>query len=98
MEVRVISERSPAERPEADYVRVETWCDPEQDTVTLATIQRVVHKVRARSDGATQSVRTLVQQLPMTPDEALGFATRYAKRKKISLVLASSPKRVESAG
>lgn len=90
MEVRVIDERSSAQCSEADYVRVQTWCDPEQDTVTLATIERVVHKARVQPSGATQRVKTLVQKQPMSPDVALGLATRYAERKQIPLVLASA--------
>jgi hypothetical protein len=57
----------------------------------LATIQRVVDK----SDTAVQSkpkqyVKTLVMERPMSPDAALGFATRYAERKKIPVVYAES--------
>jgi hypothetical protein len=90
MEVRVIKERSSAVCSEADYVRVQTWCDPEQDTVTLATIERVVHKAHRKPSSAAQRVKTLVQKQPMSPDDALGFATRYAESKKIPLVLASA--------
>lgn len=95
MEVRVIDERSSAACSEADYVRVETWCDPEQDTVTLATIERVVRKARAKRKGDSQRIKTLVRQLPMSPDEAVGLATRYAESKHIPLVLASTLSRVD---
>jgi hypothetical protein len=91
MEVRIIDERSSAICSEADYVRVQTWNDPEQDTVTLATIERVVHRLCEQPSGETQRVKTLVQKQPMSPDDALGLATRYAERKKIRFVLASKP-------
>jgi hypothetical protein len=90
MEVRVINERSSAVCSEADYVRVETWCDPEQNTVTLATIERVVHKPHPKPSGATQRVKTLVRKQPMHPDDAVGLARRYAESKKIPLVLTST--------
>lgn len=87
MEVRIVSADSPAAAAETDYVRVETWCDPEQDTVTLATIERVVRKSQTRPEASAQRIKTLVQKLPMSPHDALGFARRYAERKKIGLVL-----------
>jgi hypothetical protein len=93
MDVRVVHEAAAAECSEADYVRVSTWCDPEQDTVTLATIQRVVHRHLddARSTSPerveTQRVKTLISKQPMSPDHALGLARSYAQRKRISLVL-----------
>ena len=92
MEVRVIEERAPAVCAEADYVRVETWHDPEQDTVTL---ERVVRKALARPKGDPQRVKTLIRELPMSPDDALGLATRYAESKNIPLVLASKLHRLD---
>lgn len=91
MEVKVVSGVSSTACPEADYVRVEICSDPEQDTVTLATIERVVHKSNAKPSGPMQRVKTLLQKQPMSLRDALGFATRYAERKQISLVLSAAP-------
>lgn len=87
MGVRIISE-TPASCSEADYVQVSAWCDPEQDTVTLATIQRVVHKQQDGKPAATaKRVKTLIAKQPMSADLALGLARSYAERKGIGLVL-----------
>ncbi len=92
MEVRVVSASS--NRPETDYVRVQTYSDPADDTVTLATIERVVEKrdrkTDAEADGSTR-VKTLVMRRPMSIDAALGLATSYAERKKIPVVYAEQP-------
>jgi hypothetical protein len=71
----------------SDYVRVSTCTDPLDDTVTLATIQRFVVKLRSDAEEARLHVKTLVLRQPMSADEALGFATRYAERKNIPVVL-----------
>jgi hypothetical protein len=89
MEVRIVRREQQQCCPETDYVRVCTSFDPNDDTVTLATIQRVIDK----SDGGPQSkpkriVKTLVMEWPMSPDAALGFAACYAERKKIPIVYA----------
>lgn len=86
MAVKVIAQQESREQPESDYVRVSTCSDPLDDTVTLATIQRFVEK--GRGEGATGKVhvKTLVMRQPMSSDEALGFATCYAKRKNIPVV------------
>ena len=90
MSVRVVSDgRSSDATPEKDYVHVQLQTSPDDDTVTLATIQRYVD--RGTDDGSTGStwrVRTLVVGQRMTRDEAMGFATRYAERKHIALVVA----------
>ena len=80
MEVRIVRHEQVQRCPEGDYVRVCTSGDPNDDTVTLATIQRVVDK------SPKQYVKTLVMERPMSPDAALGFATCYAERKRISVV------------
>ena len=72
-----------------DYVRVSTSADPNDDTVTLATIQRVVES--SGEDNASEPkmhVKTLVMEKPMSPDLALGLATCYARRKRIGVVYA----------
>ncbi len=87
MAVRIVEENAAA-FSEADYVRVSTWSDPEQDTVTLATIQRVVHRDRDASPTLpARRVKTLIAKQPMSPDTALVLARSYAERKRIALVL-----------
>jgi hypothetical protein len=87
MEVRIVHREQELRYPETDYVRVCTTCDPTDDTVTLATIQRVVDKPdSAPASKPKRFVKTLVMERPMSPDAALGFATCYAERKKIPIV------------
>ncbi len=87
MAVRIVEENA-SPSCEADYVRVSAWCDPEQDTVTLATIQRVVHRDRDAPPAAcAQRIKTLVAEQPMSPDTALVLARSYAERKGIPLVV-----------
>lgn len=91
MEVKVVNETAPCACSEADYVRVEMWSDPEQDTVTLATIERVVKKSNVKPCSSPRRIKRLIHRQPMTPDDAVGFATRYAESKKIPLVLTATP-------
>jgi hypothetical protein len=86
MEVRVLS-ALPSSNSEHDYVRVHTCSDPFDDTVTLATIERIVDKTL---EGAPEKkhVKPLLVRKPMSADAALGFATRYAERKQIPVVYA----------
>jgi hypothetical protein len=89
MDVRVISSLPTSERPERDYVRVHTCCAPDDDTVTLATIERVVDKANGElPDGSptAKKIKTLVTRQRMTADEALELATSYAERKGIPVV------------
>jgi hypothetical protein len=86
MEVKVVCQASSESSSAADFVRVSTCSDPNDDTVTLATIQRVVEKNDAKKIGHRWHVKTLIMEQPMSPDEALGFATRYAARKNIPVV------------
>lgn len=73
---------------ERDYLHVSMRKSPEDDTVTLATIQRHIDKGgRIDATGTTWKVRTLVAGQPMSADEARSFATRYAERKHIPLVV-----------
>lgn len=85
MTVKIVTEG--LEQAGSDYVRVSTCTDPLDDTVTLATIQRFVVKLRSDVEEARLHVKTLVLRQPMSADEALGFATRYAERKNIPVVL-----------
>ena len=85
MTVRIVAERETHELPGSDYVRVSTCNDPLDDTVTLATIQRVVERhLDTPAKGA--HIKTLVLKQPMSSDDALGLATCYAKRKNIPVV------------
>jgi hypothetical protein len=89
MEVKVIDERSLADAAEADYVRVLVSPDPEQDTMTLATIERVVCKASVKPTSPATRIKRLIERQPMTRDAALFFAKLYAARKRIGLVLTS---------
>lgn len=91
MDVRVVCEPSTALPPESDYVRVHTYSDPEDDTITFATIERVIEK--PVSDDVprptlAKRIKTLIMRAPMTLDEALGLAKRYAEHKEIPVVYA----------
>ena len=90
MEVRVVHTLPACQRPGTDYVRVHTCTAPDDDTVTLATIERVVEKANPKPDEADTLVKTLIMRQPMTADEALELATSYAERKKIEVVYADS--------
>ena len=95
MEVRVVCALPTCHRPETDYVRVHTCAAPDDDTVTLATIQRVVEKANAElveghplPKRVKTWVKSLIMRRPMTADEALDLATSYAERKQIPVVYA----------
>lgn len=91
MEVRVVHALQTCHCPETDYVRVHTCAAPDDDTVTLATIERVVEKVSSDPEDVNpliKRVKTLIMRLPMTVAEALDLATSYAERKKIPVVYA----------
>jgi len=92
MSVRVVStDESVDPSAAADYVRVRTFSAPEDDTVTLATIERFVEKAHCEEPtDSTWKVRTLVLEQPMSLDQAMGFATCYAERKHIPLVVADN--------
>jgi hypothetical protein len=84
MEVRVLTAPPSSGYPEQDYIRVHTNADPLDDTVVLATIERVTD----RTKGQVKRVRTLLAGVRMTVDAALGFATRYAEWKQVPVVYA----------
>lgn len=86
MSVRIVNQDSAEPCQATDFVRVSTCSDPNDDTVTLATIQRVVEKHDTQRVGSKWYVKTLIAECPMTPDAALGFATCYAERKRIPVV------------
>lgn len=79
--------------PERDYLHVRTCRAPDDDTVTLATIQRFTEKTDRVSDvGSGWHIKTLVEDQAMPVDVAMGLATRYAERKKINLVITDGVK------
>jgi hypothetical protein len=88
MEVRVVCAPPSSNCRETDYVHVHTCADPNDDTVTLATIERVVEKPQSAALRLVRRVKTLIIRQPMSQDEALGLATSYAERKKIPVVYA----------
>ena len=85
MEVRVLNAVAAVGRFEKDYLRVHTCSDPENGTVTLATIERITDKTVAATSTTTR-VRTLVERRPMSTHSALELATSYAERKQIPVV------------
>lgn len=87
MEVRIVRDASAEECGDADFIRVSTSSDPNDDTVTLATIQRVVHRSEAAAAAKpAHKIKTLIMKQPMSVDAAVGLATRYAERKNISVI------------
>jgi len=87
MEVRVLTAPPSAMRSEEDYVRVHTCADPLDDTVTLATIERITDCASSRKP---QRVKPLVVRQPLPLEVAVGLATRYAERKNIRVVYADT--------
>ncbi len=76
---------------EQDYLHVYTWKSPDDDSVTLATIQRYIDSGEDVVEGGTTwRIRTLLANHPMSRDEAMGFARRYAERKNIPFVVTDS--------
>lgn len=89
MGVRIIRQRSDHRDADRDFLRVSTCSDPDDHTVTLATIQRVVDRPKAvPRRRPARFIKTLVMGQPMSLDAALGFATCYAERKKIPVIYA----------
>lgn len=87
MGVRIVHQDDPQGCADRDYVRVSTSADPNDDTVTLATIQRIVEKPTATLDtNQNWHIKTLVMDQPMMLTDALGLATLYAERKGIPVV------------
>ena len=89
MEVRVLAAPASSDHSESDYIRVHTDTDPLDDTVVLATIERVTD----RTKGRVKRVKTLVARQRMPADAALDLATSYAEWKKVPVVYADSPAR-----
>jgi hypothetical protein len=88
MEVRVLTAPPSSEYTERDYIRVHTDTDPLDDTVVLATIERVTD--REKNGETLKRVKTLLARRPMSPDAALDFATSYAEWKEVPVVYADA--------
>jgi hypothetical protein len=88
MEVRVVCEPPATNCPETDYVHVRTCPDPDDGTVTLATIERVVGKSENAARRLVRRVKTLIARQRMSQSDALLLATNYAQRKRIPVVYA----------
>lgn len=89
MSVQMPKENTSSRISAADFVRVETHTAPDDDTVTLATIQRVIDKnCGIAREEPVWRIKTLLRECPMSPEQAVGLATLYARRKGIPVVLA----------
>ena len=86
MEVRVLPAPPSSGYSEKDYICVHTNTDPLDDTVVLATIERVTD----RTKGKVKRVKTLLAGARMTIDAALGLARSYAEWKQVPVVYADS--------
>ena len=84
MQVRVLTAPPSSVCPEHDYIRVHTDTDPLDDTVVLATIERVTD----RTKGKVRRVKTLLARQRMSVDDALNLATSYAEWKQVPVVYA----------
>ncbi len=89
MDVRVLPMPPSPVNPEQDYIHVHTDTDPLDDTVVLATIERVTD----RTKGKVRRVKTLLARQRMSPDAALDLATSYAEWKQVPVVYAEAPTR-----
>ena len=84
MEVRVLDALPTSACPDKDYVCVHTDTDPLDDTVVLATIERVTD--RTKGETTTKRVKTLVTRARMSIGDAVGLARRYAEWKEVPVV------------
>jgi hypothetical protein len=86
-DVRVLKTWPAAGEPEPDYLRVHTEPEPLDDTVVLATIERVTDRTELGPAGKSR-VKTLLARAPMPVDAVLTLAMSYAVRKHIPVVYA----------
>ena len=87
MDDRVICEQTEQGCADADFVQVCTSSDPNDDTVTLATIQRIVDKSSGTIEtGQNWYIKTLIMEQPMSLVDAVSLARCYAERKNIAVV------------
>jgi len=87
MGVRILPMDTHEPEDTGEYLAVRTCNDPADNTVTLATICRVVERtVMKKPTDSPWHIKTLVVDHPMTIDAAMGFATCYAERKNIPVI------------
>jgi hypothetical protein len=86
MEVRVLAAPPSSGYPDQDYICVHTDADPLDDTVVLATIERVTD----RTKGRVKHIKTLLARQRMSADAALDLATSYAEWKQVPVVYTDS--------
>ncbi len=89
MEVKVLNVRPSSGSSEPDYVRVHTEPEPFDDTVVLATIERVTDRAKP-GEAVTQRIKTIVARRPMSVAAVLTLAMSYAARKHIPVVYADA--------
>lgn len=89
MDVKVLNVWPSPDFSEPDYVRVHTEPEPYDDTVVLATIERVTDRAKP-GEAVTQRIKTLVARRPMPADAVLTLAMSYAARKHIPVVYADA--------
>ncbi len=89
MEVKVLNVRSSPGSSEPDYIRVHTEPEPFDDTVVLATIERVTDRAKP-GEAVTQRIKTLVARRLMPAEAVLTLAMSYAVRKHIPVVYADA--------
>ena len=89
MDVKVLNVRSSPGSSEPDYIRVHTEPEPFDDTVVLATIERVTDRAKP-GEAVTQRIKTLVARRLMPADAVLTLAMSYAVRKHIPVVYADA--------
>jgi hypothetical protein len=82
MEVRVLNAPPTSGCAEGDYICVHADADPLDDTVVLATIERVTDRTKSK----VKRVKTLLTRVRMSVDAALDLATSYAAWKQIPVV------------
>ena len=91
MNVKVLELETAQSDETGEYVAVRTSRDPMDQTITLATIERVITKtVRKEPTDPPWHVKTLVLAKPMSTDAAIGLATLYAERKHIPVIYTDS--------
>jgi hypothetical protein len=89
VEVRVLSASPASGCSDKDYVHLHTDADPFDDTVILATIERVTDRTKG-GVSAAKRVKTLLARQRMSADAALVLAMSYAERKHVSVVYADA--------
>jgi hypothetical protein len=87
MDIKVLNVSPLSGTREPDYLRVHTEPESIDDTVVLATIERVTDRAKP-GEVVMQRVKTLVARQLMPADAVLTFAMSYAARKHIPVVYA----------